>query len=180
MFIQKSLLALSMIAIGIHAQAQTEERAYFPYQGDWLGADGGYSVDLGNGNSIWLLDDTFINTNGQRSGAWFVHNTVALTPHSRCPWNTSSCTQATYYWNTNVTPIFNQDLPSSNYFYWPLDGFIYKGTLYVIADQFYNPNGSAFPSSSAVYLVKVPTQRSLHGTGTCLQATSPRFTRPLP
>lgn len=154
------LLVISVLAFAglgtLRVHAQTEERAYFPYQGDYLGSDGGYSIDLGNGNSIWLMDDTFINTNGERSGAWFVHNTVALTPHSQCPWNTSSCTQATYYWNTSVTPIFNQDLPSGSYYYWPLDGFMYNGTLYVIADQFYNPGGSAYPSSSAVYLVKVP------------------------
>lgn len=156
MRIRNAMFALLITATGILLHAQTEERGYFPYQGNWLGADGGYSVDLGNGSSIWLLDDTFINTNGQRSGAWFVHNTVALTPHAQCPWNTASCTQATYDWNTNVTPIFNQDLPNSSYLYWPLDGFMYKGALYVIADQFYNPSGSAYPSSSAVYLVKVP------------------------
>jgi len=156
MLIRTIFVAISLLSVGFSASTQTEERGYLPYQGDWLGGDGGSSIDLGNGSSLWLFDDTFINTNGERSGAWFVHNTVGLTPHSSCPWNISSCTGATYYWNTNVTPIFNEDLANSDYYYWPLDGFMYNGTLYVVLNQVYNPNGSAYPGSSAAYLVKVP------------------------
>jgi len=151
-------LAVMLFVVNGCSQAQTQESAYFPYQGYWLGADGGYSVDLGNGTSIWLLDDSFINVanDGKRSDSYFVHNTVAITPHSSCPWNTSTCGNADYYWNTNVTPIFNQDLANSSYYYWPLDGFMYNGTLYAVLNQLYNPNGSPFPPSSAAYLVKVP------------------------
>jgi hypothetical protein len=155
---RKLMLLAILIASSVLAFTQTEQRAYFPYQGDWLGADGGYSVDLGNGSSLWLFDDTFINTNGQRSGAWFPRNTVGLTPRSQCPWNVS-CTQATYYWGTNVTSVFNQDLPNSSYLYWPLDGFMYNGSLYVVLNQFYQPSGTQ-AQSSGVYLVQVtnPTQ----------------------
>lgn len=158
MSIRKFVFALVLMSLAINTHAQTEERAYFPYLGYWLGADGGYSVDLGNGNSIWLLDDSFINVanDGKRSDSYFVHNTVAITPHSSCPWNTSSCGSTDYYWNTNVTPIFNQDLASSEYYYWPLDGFMYNGTLYVVLNQVYNPNGSAYPGTAATYLAKVP------------------------
>jgi hypothetical protein len=159
---KKVALSLLMVAMAGFSFAQTQERAYFPYQGYWLGADGGYSVDLGNGTSIWLLDDSFINVanDGSRSNSFFVHNTVAITPHSSCPWNTSSCGNANYYWNTNVTPIFNQDLQNSSYYYWPLDGFMYNGTLYVVLNQVYNSGSNPFPPTVATYIAKVPNAAS--------------------
>ena len=85
MRIRTSLLAISLLAITLSCsscltplQAQTEERAYFPYQGDYLGSDGGYSIDLGNGNSIWQSGQgpaanadgniTFVTSNGTWDG----------------------------------------------------------------------------------------------------------------
>lgn len=46
----------------------------------WIGGDGAYSVDLGDGRVLWLFGDSFINTDGKstRSGANLVHNCIGI------------------------------------------------------------------------------------------------------
>ena len=46
----------------------------------WLGGDGAYSVDLGNGRILWLFGDSFIclNDSKLRSESWMVRNSVAI------------------------------------------------------------------------------------------------------
>lgn len=46
----------------------------------WLGADGAFSLDLGNGRVLWLFGDTFVarRRGDTRKDAAFVHNTVAI------------------------------------------------------------------------------------------------------
>ena len=46
----------------------------------WLGADGAYSIDLGNGRVLWIFSDTFVarKAGDDRRHAAFVHNTVAI------------------------------------------------------------------------------------------------------
>ncbi len=46
----------------------------------WVGADGASSVDLGDGRTLWLFGDTWIDPTGKgmRQGARMVSNTVAI------------------------------------------------------------------------------------------------------
>lgn len=46
----------------------------------WAGADGAYSVDLGNGRTLWLFGDTWIDPSGRHSrrGAQMIGNSVAI------------------------------------------------------------------------------------------------------
>lgn len=46
----------------------------------WLGADGAYSVDLGNDRTLWLFGDTFLarTPGGSQADAYFLRNTVAV------------------------------------------------------------------------------------------------------
>lgn len=52
------------------------------FRGDrhWIGADGASSVDLGDGRTLWLFSDTWIDGSGKgsRRGATMVSNTVAV------------------------------------------------------------------------------------------------------
>src|ERR1700757_4852184 len=69
---------------------------YFPCQQGWLGADGAYSVDLGNGNSLWIFGDTFVGPSSATSRTQtngFIHNSIAI---STCPGQTCSFQ---YFWN---------------------------------------------------------------------------------
>lgn len=46
----------------------------------WLGADGDYSVDIGNGRVLWIFSDTFVarKAGDDRRHAAFIHNSVAI------------------------------------------------------------------------------------------------------
>ncbi|UCF18632.1 MAG: DUF4185 domain-containing protein [Gemmatimonadota bacterium] len=46
----------------------------------WVGSDGAYSVDLGNGRTLWLFGDTWIDPSGEhtRRGARMVRNSLAI------------------------------------------------------------------------------------------------------
>ncbi len=46
----------------------------------WRGADGAATIDLENGNILWLFSDTFINPKGKgtRSGSVMINNTIAI------------------------------------------------------------------------------------------------------
>lgn len=114
----------------------------FPYAQGWLGADGAYSVPLGNGKSLWFFDDTFLGastaTTRTQSTA-FIHNTVGI---STCAG--TDCTFQ-YYWNgmnsATPGPIFSA--PGTDW-YWAMDGFIYNGTLYIALMQMHAAGTGAF------------------------------------
>jgi hypothetical protein len=81
------LLSILFFAIGIasFAAAQTatpwpEADKLFHSDPRWLGADGAFSIDLGNGRVLWMFSDTFVarKPGDDRRHAAFVHNTVAI------------------------------------------------------------------------------------------------------
>jgi hypothetical protein len=114
----------------------------FPYAQGWLGADGAYSVSLGNNKSLWFFDDTFIgraSASSRTQSTGFIHNSVGL---STC--SGMNCTFQ-YYWSGMNTaspgPIFVA--PGTDW-YWALDDFIYNGTLYVALMQMHAAGTGAF------------------------------------
>jgi hypothetical protein len=117
--------------------------SYFPYQQGWLGADGAYSVPLGGGQSLWIFGDTFIGPSTATSRTQttgFIHNSIAI---SAC--SGQGCTFQ-YYWsgmNTSTPgPIFSA---SGSDWFWPMDGFVYNGTLYLALMQLHaTGSGGAF------------------------------------
>lgn len=114
----------------------------FPYQQGWLGADGAYSVSLGNGKSLWFFDDTFVGPSAATSrtqSTAFIHNSVGVSTCSGL-----DCTFQ-YSWSGMNTsspgPIFVA--PGTDW-YWAMDGFIYNGTLYVALMQMHAAGTGAF------------------------------------
>jgi hypothetical protein len=95
-------LLLCAISIGSLAAAQTgtpwpEADKLFHSDPRWLGADGAYSVDLGNGRVLWIFSDTFVarKAGDDRRHAEFVHNTVAI----QSGYDPSQAT-IKFYWRT--------------------------------------------------------------------------------
>jgi hypothetical protein len=121
----------------------TPSITYFPYQQGWLGADGAYSVPLGTTQSLWIFGDTFVGPAGATSrtqATGFLHNTIAISTCSpqSCAWQ--------YYWTGMATaspgPIFST---GTSDWYWPMDGFVYNGTLYLALMQMHSTGtGGAF------------------------------------
>lgn len=62
------------------ASAWREADRLFRRDGYWVGADGASSVDLGEGRTLWLFGDTWIDPSGKgtRHGAHMVSNSVAI------------------------------------------------------------------------------------------------------
>jgi hypothetical protein len=62
---------------------------------NWVGGDGGYSIDLGGGRVLWLFGDSWIDQEGggSRKGAEMVSNSVAI-QHGYDP----STAHADFYW----------------------------------------------------------------------------------
>jgi hypothetical protein len=111
----------------------------FPYQKRWLGADDAYSIPFENGKSLWLFGDTFIGATPEsprtaKSG--FIRNSVGITT---C---TAGKCAIEYFWAK-----MNSDKPDSMFsapgtdWFWPMDGFIYKGTLYIVLMQMHEVKG---------------------------------------
>jgi hypothetical protein len=76
-----------LLAIGIAWPAAAQTGAAWPeadkiFHTDprWLGADGAYSIDLGDSRVLWLFNDSFVarKPGDNRRNAAFVHNTVAI------------------------------------------------------------------------------------------------------
>jgi hypothetical protein len=64
----------------IQATPWTEADALFRSDPRWLGSDGAYSIDLGDGRVLWLFGDTFISTSFLRTRrlAKMIRNSVGL------------------------------------------------------------------------------------------------------
>jgi hypothetical protein len=115
----------------------------FPCAQGWLGADAAYSVDLGAGKSLWLFGDTFVgpaSATSRTQATGFVRNSIAI---STC--SGQNCTFQ-YYWSGMGTSsqgaVFAA--PGIDWF-WPMDGFVYNGTLYLALMQMHaTASGGAF------------------------------------
>ncbi len=107
----------------------------FPYANGWLGGDAAYSVNLPTepdaerGATLWLFGDSFVAEQAlpNRVGASFIHNSIGL---SRC---THRGFEITYYWRHDEAgePRAFFDSGNATPYWWPLDGFVHAGALYV-------------------------------------------------
>ncbi len=102
----------------------------FPYQDGWLGGDAAYSVPLSDGESLWLFGDSFVAANEQpdRRGAFFIHNSVAL---SHCDRNGQW--RIDYAWGRahdgSPSAFLERERPGS--WWWLFDGFLHDERLYL-------------------------------------------------
>jgi hypothetical protein len=50
----------------------------FRHDPQWMGSDGAYSTDLGNGRVLWLFGDSGIAKDASRTDSWFIRNSLAI------------------------------------------------------------------------------------------------------
>src|SRR5262249_46344680 len=62
------------------AEPDDEMNALFQRREGWIGADGNYSVQLGQGRTLWLFSDTWVGKieSGKRVDAAIVNNSAAV------------------------------------------------------------------------------------------------------
>ncbi len=115
----------------------------FPYKDGWLGGDVAYSVPLDAQHSVWFFGDTFTSesTATTRRGSRMVANSIAI----------STCRNADFDIHYHVARLKSGapraffDSPTNAYRYWPMDGFVYEGRLYVSLYQVVTkPEGGPF------------------------------------
>lgn len=128
----------------------------FPYQAGWLGADSAYSIPLDGERVLWLFGDTFVGnqsatTRQQVTG--MPRNSVGI---AQCA--SGQCTMQQYYWSSmyTATPKSFFDTGTTDWF-WPLDGFVWNGKLYVMLEQMHAQGSGAFGFAyTGVSLVTIP------------------------
>jgi hypothetical protein len=130
-----SLLAAALAAT--LASGPIQDDTLFHYTDGWLGADAAYSVPLDPFSTVWLFGDTFVGKH--RKPETMIHNSIAI---RKC---TGGC-QVTYWWSgmhKGKQDSFFRTAESD--YYWPLDGFLYQGKLYLFLEQMHaTGDGGAF------------------------------------
>jgi hypothetical protein len=115
----------------------------FPFKDGWMGGDAAYSIPLDDSNrTVWLFGDTFVGSDGiiSRAGASLIGNSIAI--------RTSDGVQQTidYYWQSQKSNAPDAFFASgtSEWRYWPEDGFMWNGKLYVCLNQIQNVGDGVF------------------------------------
>lgn len=105
----------------------------FPYKDGWLGGDGGLAVPISSTKTVWLFGDTYVGQRDQktRRGAGMV-TTIGV---GTC--GVDGTTDMQYVWRDRYTdhPDHFFQSHTDRYGYWPLDGFMYDGDLYVVLSK---------------------------------------------
>lgn len=121
---------LFVVAAVSAARAHPSCKPAFPISDGWWGADGGYSIPLQSGKTLWLFDDSFVGVVDSKSrvGTRMVSSTIGL----------GSCDEGgkftvRYFWKGKGTghpsAVFVPNL--RRYKYWPEEGFVHGADVYV-------------------------------------------------
>ena len=100
----------------------------------WVGADGAYSIDLGNDRTLWLFGDTFIDASGShtREGSRMVRNTVAIQT-GRDP----SRAKMVFYWGRTADGRPDSYFPADgSHWVWPAHGIRVGDRLVLFLGRF--------------------------------------------
>jgi len=101
----------------------------FPFQEGWWGADGAYSIPLGDGRDVWIFGDTLYGDSRTMKGGdlQMVRNSVGISTCEAGNW------KITYVLRRTPTgkPLDFFQARNRDYWYWALDGFRVDDKLYV-------------------------------------------------
>jgi hypothetical protein len=116
--------------------------SFFPYHGRWHGGDVAYSIQLSPTRYLWLFGDTFVGSPDKQRvpGDSMPRNSIGI---ADCP--NQTC-HLTFAWNTQPSGASSAFFDTrTSEFYWPLDGFVDQGTLYVVLQKMHTEgDGGAF------------------------------------
>lgn len=120
----------------------------------YLGGDGFFTMDLGDGRILAIFGDTFIgNLEGlKRKLTRMVNNSCAII--NLRPGSTAQVTSVDYFIGQGA-PLF--PAPGENFFYWPLDGFVSNGVLCLFAALIEKTGDQAFgfrEAGNTLFLIK--------------------------
>lgn len=96
----------------------------------WTGGDATYSVDLKNGKTLWMFGDSFIDqvaTDLSRPSFRLINNVFVIQEGNQL---------TTYHQGSSVRPKAFAIPPEEGDWYWPGDGTVANGKLYVFMHGF--------------------------------------------
>jgi hypothetical protein len=120
-----------------HGTRRVDLDAAFHQDPRWLGGDGVYTIDLGDGRVLWLFGDSFIATSDAhvRTESTMVRNSVAVMTGTDL-----ATAPMTFAWHDGSPPssFFPEDGAS---WFWPADGArLPTGLLVFLNEQIATPN----------------------------------------
>jgi hypothetical protein len=112
----------------IRAEPWPEADALFRSDPEWLGSDGAYSIDLGDGRVLWLFGDTFLSTSflNTRRLSKMIRNSVGI----QTGYDPSAASMA-FHWRTageKPRAFFPED---DGTWFWPGHGIALEGRLII-------------------------------------------------
>jgi hypothetical protein len=112
----------------IQVEPWPEADALFRSNPKWLGSDDAYSVDLGNGRTLWLFGDTFISRSflNTRRLSTMIRNSVAV--QSGYDPSTASIE---FSWRTRKGKPMSFFAEDGETWFWPGHGIALNGQLFV-------------------------------------------------
>ncbi len=129
-------------AAPVTASTWPEADALFHADPRWLGADGAYSVDLGEDRSLWLFGDTYLarTPGGTRDDALFLRNSAAVQT-GRDP----SRALISFYWGADDSGAPESFLAQEGSdWFWPAGGARLGSSLLLFWSRVRETGGSGF------------------------------------
>ncbi|HSR30499.1 MAG TPA: hypothetical protein VLY63_08030, partial [Anaerolineae bacterium] len=112
----------------LQAEPWPEADALFRSNPKWLGSDDAYSVDLGNGRTLWLFGDTFISRSflNTRRLSTLIRNSVAI----QSGYDPSTASME-FAWRTERGKPLSFFPEEDDTWFWPGHGIALDGKLFL-------------------------------------------------
>lgn len=122
---------------------------FFKRTKGWIASDGGLTINLANGDNLWLMGDSHIDDYDPATATvpclFQVRNAALLQPKDNWNW------QATRTLTGNSAGIksYLKNNSDDKYFMWPQTGFQLKDTVYIYCGSLKNEGSGAFGFAAA-------------------------------
>lgn len=131
------------------------EEMLLPQPTGWLGSDVAHSIPLSATRNLWLFADTLIGTitNAARDGgAAFVNSSVGIQDRTIAPPG-----NVTFHWGPGNTSFFPHQPGTQGDFYWPTQGILLNGELFVFCYNVKLTGGPGFGfTTPSTTLIRIP------------------------
>src|SRR6185503_1311566 len=113
---------------------------FFRRTSGWVSSDGGYTIPLSNGSSLWLMGDSHIDDYDTVTATvnclFQVRNAALLQPKGDWDWHHTR----TLTGNGPGIKSYLKNNPDDHFFTWPSGGIQLKDTVYIYCNSMKNAN----------------------------------------
>ena len=132
---------------------------FFRRTSGWVSSDGGYTIPLSDGRTMWLMGDSHINDYDTATATvnclFQVRNAALVQPHSNWDWHHTR----TLTGNGPGIKSFLKNNPDDQFFTWPAGGIQLKDTVYIYCANMKNAKsaleGFGFAHAGNDFIAKI-------------------------